>query len=95
MASTLPTAVLVYLERPAILTEIDAAATALIGDFGSDTSALLDLAFGRIPPKGKLPFDLPSSMTAVKNSAEDTPFDTQAPLYRFGHQLDFPHTEIS
>ncbi|MEU6842134.1 glycoside hydrolase family 3 N-terminal domain-containing protein [Streptomyces sp. NPDC046716] len=89
LAARVPTVVLVYLERPAVLTEIAGAATAVVGDFGAEDDALLDLVFGRCAPEGRLPFDLPSSMKAVGESREDVPFDTRSPLHRFGHHLSY------
>ncbi|MER5889464.1 glycoside hydrolase family 3 N-terminal domain-containing protein [Streptomyces sp. NPDC001941] len=89
LAATVPTVVLVYLERPAVLTPVAQAATAVVGDFGAQDDALLDVLFGRSAPSGRLPFDLPSSMEAVRDSREDVPFDTRAPLYRFGHGLTY------
>lgn len=95
----------VYLDRPAVLTpivEVQEAVvsddtsrirgSALIVDFGSDTDAFLDVCFGigDALPRGRLPFDLPRSMGAASNSREDMPFDTEDPLFRFGHGLDFP-----
>ncbi|MFI9559510.1 glycoside hydrolase family 3 protein [Nonomuraea endophytica] len=87
IAATLPTVVLVYLERPAILTPLAEVAAAVVGDFGSDDDVLLDLVFGRYGSSGRLPFDLPSSMKAVEESREDVPFDTADPLFRFGSGL--------
>ncbi len=50
---------------------------------------LLDVVFGKFKPVGKLPFELPSSMEAVRNQKEDVPFDTKDPLFRFGHGLTY------
>ncbi len=68
-----------YLERPAVLTELVDGAAAIIGNYGSGDVALLDVLFGRDQPQGSLPFDLPRSMTAVEKSREDVPFDTEDP----------------
>lgn len=87
VAAAVPTALLVYLERPAVLTPLDAEVPAVVADFGSDDDSLLSTVFGRTVPRGTLPFDLPSSADAVAESREDVPFDTADPLYRFGHGL--------
>jgi beta-glucosidase len=34
-----------------------------------------------------LPFELPSSMAAVRAQKEDVPYDSLNPLYPFGHGL--------
>ncbi|HEX3516733.1 MAG TPA: glycoside hydrolase family 3 N-terminal domain-containing protein, partial [Trebonia sp.] len=83
----LPAVVVVNLERPAILTRVAAAATALAGEFGAADGAVLDVLTGRDRPRGRLPFDLPSSMAEVLAQRPDVPFDLPHPLYRFGHGL--------
>ena len=50
---------------------------------------LLDVIFGKFNPTGKLPFDLPSSMYAVRNQMEDVPFDTENPLFKYGFGLSY------
>ncbi|HTV01382.1 MAG TPA: hypothetical protein VMF13_12615, partial [Luteitalea sp.] len=50
---------------------------------------LLDVLSGQHAPTGKLPFELPSSMEAVRAQKEDLPHDSAAPLYRFGHGIAF------
>lgn len=80
-SAKVPTIVAVYLDRPAILTNLRDKATALIGDFGSSDEAFLDALTGKAALRGRLPFELPSSMAAVEAQAEDAPHDSKAPLY--------------
>lgn len=87
IAAAVPTVVDVHLDRPAILTPIVDAPAAIVANYGANARALLDVLTGAAEPKGKLPFDLPSSMAAVEASREDVPFDTKDPLFRFGHGL--------
>jgi beta-glucosidase len=82
-----PTIVDIYLDRPAVIPEINAAAAGLIGTFGASDAALCDIVFGKTKPTGTLPFELPSSMAAVDNQKEDLPYDSADPLYPFGHGL--------
>jgi beta-glucosidase len=89
IAAQVPTVVDVFLDRPAILTEIASSAAALVGNFGAADAAVLDLVFGRFDPSGKLPFELPSSMDAVLRQLPDVPFDSEAPLYPYGHGLTY------
>ncbi|MFB7715120.1 glycoside hydrolase family 3 protein [Streptomyces sp. NPDC056105] len=89
IAAQAPTAVAVYLERPAVMPEIADAAHAILGDFGADDSVLAHLVLGTHAPHGHLPFDLPSSMNAVESHPEDVPFSTADPLYRYGHGLTY------
>ena len=84
-----PTVVCVHLERPAVIPEIAAQAAALLGDFGASDAAVLDVMFGRFAPTGKLPFELPSSMEAVRKQFPDVPHDSENPLFPFGHGLTY------
>ena len=90
-----PSIVIANLERPAILTEIDEASTALLAEFGTSDEVLARLLFGEQRPEGKMPFELPSSWEAVEAQMEDVPYDSKDPLYDFGHGLTYPDTEIS
>ena len=84
-----PTVVDIYLERPAVVPEFAEKSVALLGNFGANDSALLDVVFGKFAPQGKLPFELPSSMDAVKKQKEDLPYDSENPLFKFGHGLNY------
>jgi beta-glucosidase len=89
MCSTVPTIVDVYLDRPAVLTDLARDAAALFGSYGSSDDAFLDIVFGDAEPEGSLPFDLPRSMAAVVTSRSDVPFDTADPVFRFGQGLRY------
>lgn len=80
----LPTIVTVYLERPAILTNVRSISTALVGNFGTSDEALLDLVIGKARFQGKLPFELPSSVYAANAQLPDVAHDSAKPLYRSG-----------
>jgi beta-glucosidase len=82
-----PTIVVVYLERPAVLTDLEQYAVAVIGEYGASDRVILNALLGLTPFTGTLPFDLPRSMDAVEASREDVPFDTGAPLYTHGYGL--------
>jgi len=87
--NTVPSIVDIYLDRPAVIPEISAKAKALLADFGASDAAVLDVIFGKAKPGGKLPFELPSSMEAVRNQKEDLPYDSKDPLYKFGFGLKY------
>jgi beta-glucosidase len=84
-----PTIVDIYLERPAVIPEIAEKSAALLGNFGATDEAVLDIIFGKFEPQGKLPFELPSSMDAVRKQKEDVPQDSENPLFPFGHGLTY------
>lgn len=83
------TIVTVYLDRPAILTNVQDKAAAILGNFGVSDKALFDVVSGKASPQGKLPFELPSSMAEVEAQKSDLPYDTATPLYKFGHGLSY------
>jgi beta-glucosidase len=85
-AAKVPTIVVVYLDRPAILTELVPSAQTLIGEFGVSDGALFDALTGRVRPVGRLPFELPRSMDAVRAQKTDVPHDSPSPLYRIGYR---------
>jgi beta-glucosidase len=82
-----PTIVDIYLERPAVISEIAETSAAVLGNFGASDEAVLDVIFGKFEPQGKLPFELPSSMDAVRKQKEDMPHDSENPVFPFGHGL--------
>ncbi|CZT49546.1 probable Probable beta-glucosidase C [Rhynchosporium secalis] len=89
--SAVPTIVDINFNRPAAVPEVAEQAAALFATYGSSTEALLDVIFSTdgASPEGKLPFDLPRSDRAVEHSYGDQPFDTENPVFRFGHGLSY------
>ena len=87
--SKCPTIISIYLDRPAVIPELKNKSAAIIGNFSVKQNLILDLIFGKFSPTGKLPFELPSSMDAVRKQKEDVPYDSEDPLYEFGHGLTF------
>jgi beta-glucosidase len=84
-----PTIVVMHLDRPAVIPEISEACAALLGEFGADDQAVLDVIFGQTKPSGRLPFELPRTMEAVVTQKPDVPYDSANPLFPFGHGLSF------
>jgi beta-glucosidase len=84
-----PTIVDIYLDRPAVIPEIAEQSAALLANFGASDAALLDVIFGRNAPAGKLPFEMPSSVEAVLRQKSDVPYDSESPLFGFGHGLTY------
>jgi beta-glucosidase len=84
-----PTIVDIYMDRPAVVPEIAEKSAGLIADFGCSDEAMLDIIFGKNKPEGKLPFELPSSMEAVRKQLEDVPYDSENPLFKFGFGLTY------
>jgi beta-glucosidase len=89
LLKTRPTIVDIYLDRPAVIPEISQQAKGLLANYGASDAAVLDVIFGKAKPEGNLPFELPSSMEAVRNQKEDLPYDSKNPLYKFGFGLRY------
>lgn len=79
-----PAALAIFLDRPAILTNVRDKATVILANFGASDAAVLDVLLGRAAPRGVLPFELPSSMAEVEAQNPALPDDTGAPLYPRG-----------
>ena len=89
LLQTVPTIVVLYIDRPAVIPEISNTAKALFAEYGATDEAVLDVIFGKASPEGKLPFELPSSMEAVQQQKADVPYDSENPLYPFGFGLSY------
>jgi beta-glucosidase len=89
LLKSVPTIVDIYLDRPAVIPDIAAQSKALIADYGASDKSVCEVLFGNTPPKGKLPFELPSSMEAVKKQKTDVPYDSENPLFKFGFGLNY------
>ena len=89
VANSVPTIFFIYLDRAAVMPELNKAAKAVVAEFGAFDDAVLDIAFGLSSPRGRLPFEIPSSMEAVDAQYEDMPFDSKNPLYPYGHGLSY------
>ncbi|WP_395245653.1 glycoside hydrolase family 3 protein [Agromyces sp. MMS24-K17] len=94
VAAAVPTVVDVFLDRPAILTPFAGDVAALVANYGASARAVLDVLTGAAVPQGRLPFDLPRSMDAVVRNRPDVPFDTEDPLFRFGHGLAYGAPDV-
>ncbi len=93
IATHCPLVVDVSLDRPAVLTPLVPLSAAITATYGSSDAALLAALTGAIPPMGRLPFDLPASMEAVRRHPEDVPGFGDDALYRFGDGLTLSGSE--
>ena len=79
-----PTVLAIFLDRPAVLTNVQDMADVILANFGADDAAVLDVLLGHASARGMLPFELPRSMAAVEEQDPALPDDTRDPLYPFG-----------
>jgi beta-glucosidase len=89
ISAAAPTIVDVYLDRAAILTPLVGLAGSLVVNFGASDEATARVLFGEAEPRGRLPFELPSSMDAVAASRPDVPSDTADPAFEVGFGLRY------
>ena len=89
LLKSVPTIVDIYLDRPAVIPEITEHAAAVIANFGASDASVCEVLFGNTKPEGRLPFELPSSMEAVRGQKADVPYDSKDPLFEFGFGLQY------
>jgi beta-glucosidase len=70
-----------------VLGPVNDMASAILVNFGVSDTALLDVVTGRLAARGRLPFELPSSMAAVEAQDPARPDDSRNPLYPAGFSL--------
>jgi beta-glucosidase len=83
-AAKVPAVFAIFLDRPAILSNVVDKAVAVIGNFGASDAAVLDVVLGKAAARGRLPFELPASMAAVAAQDPAQPDDSAAPLFARG-----------
>ena len=89
LAKIKPVILVMSLKRPTVFSEIASVSDAIIADFQVQENILLEMIYGKFLPTGKLPFEIPSSIEAVKDQREDLPYDSVNPLFKFGHGLNY------
>jgi len=82
-----PTILAIFLDRPAILTNVQDKAAVILANFGASDAAVLDVILGKAKAKGRLPVELPRSMAAVVAQDPAVPDDSVNPLYPRGAGL--------
>jgi beta-glucosidase len=90
-----PVLVAITLSNPMVFGEFEKEVDAIIGEFGVQTEALLDIVSGKTEPSGLLPLQMPIDMTTVEKQLEDVPHDmipyrdTNGNVYDFGFGLNW------
>ena len=82
-----PVILAIFLDRAAILTQVQDMTDVILANFGASDAAVLDVALGKAQPRGSLPFELPRSMAAVDAQDPGISDDSGDPLYAFGAGL--------
>jgi beta-glucosidase len=89
LAAATPLVIVANLERPAILTPFVDFASAILTEVGASSAACVDVVTGAVMPRGRLPFEIPRSTGAIRDSQSDVANDTADPLYPSGAGLSY------
>lgn len=84
-----PVIVIMQMSNPAVFSEFEPNASAILVHFGVQHQALLDILTGSAEPSALLPLQMPLSMTTVEKQAEDVPHDMDVYVDRDGNRYDF------
>ncbi len=82
-----PVAFAIFLDRPAILTNVVDRADVVLGNFGASDAAVLQVLLGEAQAQGRMPFALPRSMESVEAQDPGAANDTADPLFPLGAGL--------
>lgn len=82
-----PVIMTMYMERPAVLTNVTDKTSGFIANFGLSDEVFFSRLMSNAPYTGRLPFALPSSMASVLKQKSDEPDDLEAPLFQRGSGL--------
>ena len=84
-----PLVVVVSCSRPAVLSELEPYADAVLLTFGVQNQAVLDIVSGAFEPSGLLPMQMPADMRTVEEQCEDLPHDMRPLVDADGGTWDF------
>lgn len=82
-----PVVMAAFTDRPAVMTQIAPLVDAILINFGVSDDALLAVVTGKEKARGRLPFELPTSMDTVVRQDPAYPDDSDAPLFPAGAGL--------
>ncbi|MEY2901271.1 MAG: hypothetical protein RLY89_377 [Bacteroidota bacterium] len=84
-----PVLVAVSMSNPMVFGEFEGQVDAILGEFGVQVEALLDIVSGKEEPSGLLPMQMPLNMSTVEKQMEDVPRDMIPYKDSNGHVYDF------
>ena len=84
-----PVVISVSLTNPMVFGEFEKQVDAIIGEFGVQVEAQMDILTGKVEPSGLLPMQMPLNMSVVEKQKEDVPHDMLTYKDSQGHSYDF------
>lgn len=84
-----PVIVSINISNPMIFSEFETKVDAIVGEFGVQVDAMMDIISGKVEPSGLLPMQMPKDMSTVEKQFEDTPHDMVPFKDSMGNTYDF------
>ena len=84
-----PVIVAIHISNPMVFSEFEKDSDAILGAFGVQDQALMDIISGVAEPSGLLPVQMPANMKSVEEQKEDVPFDLKCHVDSEGNEYDF------
>jgi beta-glucosidase len=90
-----PVIVSINISNPMIFSEFENKVDAIVGEFGVQVDAMMDILSGKVEPSGLLPMQMPLDMRTVELQKEDVPHDmvpfkdSMGNVYDFGYGLNW------
>ena len=84
-----PVIVSINISNPMIFSEFENKVDAIVGEFGVQVDAMMDIVSGKVEPSGLLPMQMPKDMSTVEKQFEDTPHDMVPFKDSMGNTYDF------
>ena len=84
-----PVLVSVNISNPMVFGEFEKEVDAIVGEFGVQVEALMDIISGKTEPSGLLPLQMPLNMSTVEKQMEDVPHDMTPYMDANGNVYDF------
>jgi len=90
-----PVIVSINISNPMVFAEFEAQSDAIVGEFGVQVDAMMDILSGKVEPSGLLPMQMPIDMQTVELQKEDVPHDmvpfkdSMGNVYDFGYGLNW------
>lgn len=90
-----PVVISISITNPMVFGEFEKEVNAIIGEFGVQVEAQMDILTGKVEPSGLLPMQMPLNMSVVEKQKEDVPHDMttyidgQGHAYNFGYGLNW------
>jgi beta-glucosidase len=84
-----PVIVSINISNPMIFAEFESSVDAIVGEFGVQVDAIMDILSGKAEPSGLLPMQMPLDMRTVELQMEDKPHDMVPFKDSMGHTYDF------